>query len=152
MPTSFSIYPSLRLSLFRMDGRITAADGKRCFISYTDHPEFDAGYAMLTDAREVTEVEASFQEILFGASSMLERIKRIAPGTPAIILVQRESVFAMARVLEQVLNFLCRIQMRVVTSPSEVHAGLGLAAGDLNLLLAGGVPQSVAARPELRVV
>lgn len=140
MPTSFSIYPSLRLSVFRMEGTITVAEGKRCFVSYTDHPDFDASYTMVTDARAVTEVEASFQEILFGASSILQQILRVDPGTAAIVIVQKESVFAMARMLEQVVSFLSRIQMRVVTSLADASTLMGEGGFDLGEVLAGRLP------------
>ena len=137
MPTCFSIYPTLQLSTFNMEGTISASEVKDCFATYTHHSDFDPSYPLVMDARRVDEVEATFSEILLAATAVLPRILMLSPGTPAALIANKPHVLSTAKMLEEVLSFLSQIRLRVVTSVPEAALLVGKTEKDTQLLLLG---------------
>lgn len=64
MPYSLTVSRDHRLAFFRFWGVVTADEGRDAFIEYVEHPDFDPGFAMLFDARAVTNVYAVFKTVM----------------------------------------------------------------------------------------
>lgn len=121
----YRIDSDLRLATFRFHGKLTVADGADLFLAYVRDPAFDPCHPMLCDAREITEIEASFL-------SIFTRVARLAPQfaafrTPVVsaVLVNSDTVFGYVRMLEQILDMTTVIKMRPVWTEDEALALTG---------------------------
>jgi hypothetical protein len=121
-----SFHPDHNLFLLRFSGRMTIAEGKAAFLDIMRHDGFHPDVRMLTDTRAVTEAVVDFAGIFAAVHSVLGLMSRFGPGARSVILVGNDTHFGMARMLEQVVDALARLQMRVVSSVAEGAAQVGL--------------------------
>ncbi|WP_421703539.1 hypothetical protein [Aliiroseovarius sp.] len=116
------IHPDLRVAQFRFFGVISVATARRAFEDYVAHPDFDPGFTMISDAREVTELDASYRRIVTNILGLARPLRRFDKGALSIVLVGDETTYGMVRMLEQVLDFFSAIQLRPVWSEEEALA------------------------------
>jgi hypothetical protein len=114
-----NIRPDLKLVCFRFTGQIRVPDVRDAFLDWANRPEFDASYVMLSDGRRVTTVDATFLGILTAAQGVQADLKKFDQGALSVVLVSTQTVFGMARILEQVLDFTSKLKMVTVWSPEE---------------------------------
>jgi hypothetical protein len=130
-----SFHPDHNLFLLRFSGRMTIAEGKAAFLDIMRHDGFHPDVRMLTDTRAVTEAVVDFAGIFAAVHSVLGLMSRFGPGARSVILVGNDTHFGMARMLEQVVDALARLQMRVVSSVAEGAAQVGLSEATLEQIL-----------------
>jgi hypothetical protein len=110
---SFRVYPERRVVFFRFWDDVTTVSAKEAFVQYTKDQNFDPTYLMVTDARGVTSINATFQSILFGVEGLRNLLSKFERGTISAILVKDSTQLGYARMLEQVLAFLSPITVRI---------------------------------------
>lgn len=120
MAYNVKVFPEMRLAYFHFWGEISAATGKEAFLQYTNDESFDPSYLMVTDARDVTKIQATFQTILFGTEGLRSLLARFKPGTISAILLRDSTQMGYARMLEQVLALLSPIEVRIACSEDEL--------------------------------
>ncbi|MDZ4085924.1 MAG: hypothetical protein U1E69_03885 [Tabrizicola sp.] len=106
MAYRFSVVPHKSVTYFKFWDDVTVASAKEAFVQYTRDPNFNPKYLMVTDAREVTEIHATFQGVLFGVEGLRDLLAKFDRGTISAILVSDSTQFGYVRMLEQVLDFL----------------------------------------------
>lgn len=111
----------MRLAYFRFWGEISTTTGKEAFLQYTKDENFDPSYLMVTDARDVTRIQTSFQGILFGAESLHSHLAKFKLGTISAILLRDRTQMGYARMLEQVLALVSPIEVRIAFDEDELR-------------------------------
>ena len=119
MTCRFTIHATLRLGCFRFSDRISISDARQVFVDYVAHADFNAGYAMVTDARTVTAIDASFVGILTNVQGLLVPLRQFEKGAVSVILVAGQTTYGMARMLEQVLDYTSKIKVRIASTEAE---------------------------------
>ena len=130
-----SFHPDHNLFLLRFSGRLTISEGKAAFLDIMRHDGFHPDVRMFTDTRAVTEAVVDFAGIFAAVQSVLGLMNRLGPEALSVILVGNDTHFGMARMLEQVVDALARLQMRVVSSVAEGAAQVGLSEATLEQIL-----------------
>jgi hypothetical protein len=141
MPYDLTVLPQARLALFRFHGMVTVAEAKAAFEDYVAHPGFDPRFVMLSDARAVTEIDATFGAIFVNVLGLGGLLRRFSDEALSVVLVEEGMVFGMVRMLEQVLDALSRIKMRIAWTVEEAATLTGRPAEALHALLAGHTPR-----------
>lgn len=121
MGYSIFVFPTERVALFRFQGIMTADQGLAAFQDYLKHDNFDPSFTMLTDARNVIDVDAKFLDILAKVSSLKPVLQKFQAGALSVILVEHMGPFGMARMLGHVLNMFCEIELRVASTLHEIQ-------------------------------
>ncbi|MFN5998716.1 MAG: hypothetical protein ACK47C_05980 [Paracoccaceae bacterium] len=121
MAHRFTIIPEKRTAFFKFWDEVSVASAKNAFVSYTLHKDFDPTNVMVTDAREVTSIHASFQSVFFEVQGLRELLGRFAPGAVSVILVRDSTQFGYARMLQQVLDYMSPIKLLVAYSEDELR-------------------------------
>jgi hypothetical protein len=119
MKSSLRILSKKGVSLFHFSGEMTIADGRQAFVEYVNHEEFDPAYVMITDARGVTSIEATFKGVLSAVFGLAGLIKKFRSGAKSVILVQDPSQFGYARMLEQILDYSSPIRVQIALCEEE---------------------------------
>lgn len=132
MQNGFAIDKSRGLAFFHFSGEMTAAEGKRVFIEYVNHPDFDPTATMITDARAVTGVSATFTEILSNVRGMPALLRLFEKGALSVILVSSEVPFGMARMLQAVLEMFSEIKLEVVLGEDLDFSGLNVCVSEIH--------------------
>jgi hypothetical protein len=117
----FKILPEKRVAFFKFWDDVSTVAAKEAFVRYTKDEDFDPAYLMVTDAREVTSIHATFQGILFGVEGLRDLLAKFERGTISAILVSDSTQFGYARMLEQVLDFLSPITVRIAFDEDELR-------------------------------
>lgn len=120
MPYSISIDADKRLGFFTFSGQVSTSQAKQAFLDYVAMDGFDPSYVMFSDARRVTHIDAHFFDIFSNVQGLAAPLKRFERDALSVVLVSDDLVFGMTRMLEQVLELLSGIKMRVTRS--ETHA------------------------------
>lgn len=120
MAYRFSVVPQKSVTYFKFWDDVTVASAKEAFVQYTRDPNFNPKYLMVTDARDVTEIHATFQGVLFGVEGLRDLLAQFDRGTISAILVSDSTQFGYVRMLEQVLDFLSPIKVRVAYNEREL--------------------------------
>jgi hypothetical protein len=118
----FRIFPEERIAFFKFWDDVSTASAKEAFVRYTRDENFDPAFLMVTDARDVTRIDASFQGILFGVEGLRDLLGKFERGTISAILVSDSTQFGYVRMLQQVLDFLSPIKMRIAYDEEELRA------------------------------
>jgi hypothetical protein len=126
LPYRLKIIPEKKLAFFAFAGHLTASEGRAAFIEYTDHELFCPTYPMLSDARGVSGIDASFPDVFAKMVSLGSRLRTFKSPVLSIVLVRTEVQFGYARMLEQVLAAMSLIQLHVVTEEAEALRLAGL--------------------------
>jgi hypothetical protein len=126
LPYRLKIIPEKRLALFTFSGLLTASEGRAAFVEYTDHKLFCPTYSMLSDARGVSGIDASFPDVFAKTVSLGSRLRIFTRPVLSIVLVRTEVQFGYARMLEQVLDAASLIHLHVVTDEAEALRLAGL--------------------------
>lgn len=119
---SFRIYPEKRVAIFKFWDEVSTASAKQAFVQYTSHEDFDPSYVMLTDAREVSRIDATFLGILHGVEGLRDVLAKFDRGTISVVLVKDSTQFGYVRMLEQVLDFLSPIRIRIAFQDDDLRA------------------------------
>lgn len=122
MAYSFKVFPEKRIAFFKFWDDVSTASAKEAFVQYTRDESFDPTYLMVTDARGVTKIRATFQSVLFGVEGLRNLLTKFEKGTISAILVSDTTQFGYARMLEQVLAFLSPITVRIAFHEDELRA------------------------------
>lgn len=134
MSYHFAIHPSQKIACFRFSDRVNISEARQAFVDYVAHPDFQPDYAMLSDARAVTGIEASFVGILTNVQGLSAQLRNFEKGAVSVVLVAGATTFGMVRMLEQVLDFTSKIKMRIATTEGEALAEVGLPDADFAAL------------------
>jgi hypothetical protein len=118
----FAIFPERRIAFFKFWDDVSTVSAKEAFIRYTNDENFDPAYLMVTDARAVTSIHATFQSILFGVEGLRDLFAKFERGSISAILVSNTTQFGYARMLEQVLAFLSPITVRIAFHQEALRA------------------------------
>lgn len=121
MAYSFKVFPEKRVAFFRFWDDVSTASAKEAFVEYTKDENFDPTYLMVTDARGVTEIHATFQSVLFGVEGLRDLLAKFKRGTISAILVRDNTQLGYARMLEQVLALLSPITVRIAFREDELR-------------------------------
>ena len=119
MPCSLTVSPAHGLAFFRFWGVVTADEGRDAFIKYVEHPDFDPRYAMLSDARAVSNVDADFRTVMTKVDALTDRLRKFKQTTLSTVLVKNSVAFGMARMLGTLLYKDSNIRIAVTTSETE---------------------------------
>lgn len=122
MAYRIKVFPEKRVAFFKFWDDVATVSAKEAFVRYTKDENFDPTYLMVTDAREVTNIHATFQDVLFGVEGLRDLLAKFEPGTVSAILVSDSTQLGYARMLEQVLAFLSPITVRVVFDEDALRA------------------------------
>jgi hypothetical protein len=117
----FKVFPEKRIAFFKFWDDVSTVAAKEAFIQYTKDENFDPSFLMVTDAREVTKIHATFQSVLFGVEGLRQPLAKFERGTISAILVSDSTQFGYARMLEQVLAFLSPIVVRIAFHEDELR-------------------------------
>lgn len=109
------------MAFFKFWDDVSIGSAKEAFVRYTQDENFDPSYLMVTDAREVTSVHASFQGVLFGVEGLRDQLANFEHGTISAILVRDGTQFGYARMLGQVLDFLSPIKVHIAFDEDELR-------------------------------
>lgn len=109
MHHDITIIPEKRIALFDFQGDMSVSDGRQVFLDYVRWNNFDPKHVMMTDARKVTSVSATFAQVFAAVQTLREQLGNFERGALSIVLVQNSNQFAYARMLEQILDFLSPI-------------------------------------------
>jgi hypothetical protein len=120
-----TIIPEKGIALFDFQGDMSVNEGRQVFLEYVSCNNFDPKHVMMTDARKVTSVSATFAQVFAAVQTLREQLGNFDRGALSIVLVQNSNQFAYARMLEQILDFLSPITIRVAYNEEEA---LSLAA------------------------
>jgi hypothetical protein len=118
----FKVFPEQRIAYFKFWDDVSIGSAREAFVGYTQDENFDPSYLMVTDAREVTSINASFQGVLFGVEGLRDQLARFEQGATSIILVSDSTQMGYARMLEQVLAFLSPIKVRIAYHEDSLRA------------------------------
>jgi len=113
------ILPDRDVATFRFYGKISVSIARKAFEDYVAHPDFDPGFTMISDAREVTGLDASYRQIVANILGLARPLRRFDKEVFSVVLVGDETTYGMVRMLEQVLDFFSAIQLRPVWSEAE---------------------------------
>ena len=116
---ALTIRAEQRVACFRFWDLVTIEEARQAFLEYVALPGFDPGYVMMSDASAVTSVEAGFIGVLLGVQGLAQQLKNFDRGALSVVLVKKDTVFGMVRMLEQVLDFASPIKLRIVWTPAE---------------------------------
>lgn len=125
MPYQILPMPSHGITAFKFTGEMSADEGRQAFVEYTSRPDFDPNHWMITDAREVTGVKATFKDVTRGVASLVGRLRLFRTPVRSVILVDGESPFVWSRVVDQVLEKYSPIEVRVTRDPLEAMVLIG---------------------------
>lgn len=138
MPYSISIHAERNLAVFTFSGEVSTSQAKQAFLDYVAMDGFDPRYVMLSDARDVTQIDAQFFEIYANIQGLSKPLKKFERGALSVVLVADELVFGMTRMLEQVLELLSGIKMRVTRCETDALHLCGLNDTSFEVLTAKG--------------
>lgn len=115
------IYPEQRISFFEFWDEVSTSSAKDAFVQYTADINFNPAYVMVSDARNVTNIVTSFRGILHGVEGLRDLLSRFERGTISAVLVSNTTQFGYARMLEQVLDLLSPIRLRIACNEDELR-------------------------------
>lgn len=121
MAYRFKVFPEKRIAFFKFWDDVSTVSAKEAFVQYTKDENFDPSFLMVTDAREVTNIHATFQSVLFGVEGLRQLLAKFERGTISAILVSDSTQFGYARMLEQVLAFMSPIVVRIAFHEDELR-------------------------------
>ncbi|MBL6427404.1 MULTISPECIES: hypothetical protein [Maritimibacter] len=130
MSYSIRIHPDRRIAVFHFSGVLNPQVGKQAFLDYIRMPDFDPHFAMLTDARQLNGVEASFPEIVSGVMKVMRNLRQFDQPVRSVILVNSEKPFVVARLLDQVLERASKIRIHIAREEHEALALVGCSDTD----------------------
>ncbi len=113
MPYKIQIHTPREIALFRFDGAVTVKEAKQAFLDYVDLPGFNPDFVMLSDARAVTQIDAGFTQILTSLFGLSRPLSKFSSGALSVVLVGSDTVFGSARMLEQALDYVSKIKLRI---------------------------------------
>lgn len=125
MKYRIDVFPEHEIALFHMCGHVTVKEAKQCFLEYVAHPEFHPNYVMLTDARGVTEIDGTYRDILFGVMGLVAPLRRFKKQALSVVLVDSDLAFGMGHILQQVLDSVSPIRMRLTEDEATALALMG---------------------------
>ena len=128
-----------RLFALIMHGIIPVEEGRRAFLEIVAHPGFDPEIPIYVDIRAVTEVDADFPRVFMAVQAVKAEMRHFGDMSCMVILAGDGSAYGMARMLQQVVEAVARLRMRVVASMGEASALLGLSAEILETVSGAGV-------------
>jgi len=137
MPYDITLYPDLSLAYFRFFGQLSISGAKQAFLDYVALPGFDPAHVMLSDARDITGIEATFLGILGNIYGLAAPLRKFDRGALSVVLVSDDVSFGMVRMLEQVLDMTSRIKIRAVWSEAEALSLAGRHGGSIQGYLKG---------------
>jgi hypothetical protein len=126
----FVLHADQKVACFRFHDVLSVTSARQAFVDYVAHPDFDPGYTMLSDARDVTKIDASFISILTAVQGLSAHLSKFDKGAMSVVLVSNSTTFGMVRMLEQVLDFASRIKMRIAWTEDEALTIAGLTDAD----------------------
>lgn len=136
MTCRFSIHVDQGIACFKFTDRIAIGDARQVFVEYVAHANFDPGFAMLTDARGVTGIDASFVGILTNVQGLSVPLRQFERRAVSVILVAGGTTFGMVRMLEQVLDFASKITVRIARTEASALTAAGRPDADFARLFA----------------
>ena len=129
MTYAIQIHPQEHLAGFLFHGPVSVAQGTRAFLDYIRMPGFDPTHNMLTDARDVTAVEADFHRIFFHVANLLPQLGHFPKGSLSVVLLAGEPVLGHIQTLSKVLEWSSNIRMVSTRDESQALQLLGVRAG-----------------------
>ncbi len=122
MPYKIQVHTPRQIALFRFDGAVTVKEAKQAFLDYVEMPDFNPDFVMLSDARTVTQIDAAFTQILSNLFGLSRPLSKFSSGALSVVMVSDDTVFGSARMLEQALDYISKIKLRIcVTEASAMQ-------------------------------
>ncbi len=140
-----SFHPETETFILRFEGRFDVPTGKAAFLAIVRHPSFTPASGIFWDVRAVTEAIVEFGPLFAAVQSVLAALLRFNAESRAVILVEDDTHFGMARMLEQIVDAVSPLHVRVARTLSEAERHLALPEGRLSDLLTdvpGDLPQA----------
>lgn len=121
----YRIQSDRNLATFQFTGKLTVPDAADVFLAYVRDPGFDPLFSMICDAREVTEIEASFLSIFTRVARLAPQLAAFREPVVSAVLVNSQTVFGYVRMLEQILDMTTVIKMRPAWTEEEAMTLVG---------------------------
>ena len=126
-----------RLFVLVMKGTVAVNEGRQAFLSILDHPGFEPMIPILVDIREIEEIVADFKGVFMAVQVLKSRMASLNRKSLFLVLAGDGASFGMARMLQQVVEVITELRMKVVATPAEACARLGCSETVLEGLVAG---------------
>lgn len=137
---SVKIHPEFRLVHFRFCGPLSVSLFRRAFLDFVESPQFDPTFLMLTDVRDVSEIDADFVSIFSAVQGMSRVFSLFREDVLCVLLAKKDLHFGMSRMLAQILELYSPIRIWSVRSQDEACKSSGLDPAVLDGILAEGMP------------
>ena len=137
---SVKIHPEFRLVHFRFCGPLSVSLFRRAFLDFVESPQFDPTFLMLTDVRDVSEIDADFVSIFSAVQGMSRVFSLFGEDVLCVLLARKDLHFGMSRMLAQILELYSPIRIWSVRSQDEACESSGLDPAVLDGILAEGMP------------
>ncbi|MGB4828672.1 MAG: hypothetical protein WBP18_15640 [Paracoccaceae bacterium] len=124
-----------RIFILQFRDRMTVSEARQGFVDIVAHPEFDPAIPIFAVLRGVTELVADFPGIFGAVQAVRKQIKRFGPGSKCVILAGNEVHYGVARMLEQIVDAMSQLRIRVVARADEAAKALGLTVEALEALM-----------------
>jgi hypothetical protein len=136
-----TLHPDRKLVHFRYRGTLTVTEFRRSFLDFVDSPQFDPTWLMLSDLREVSEIEADFASIFAAVQSMPRVFAKFQNEVLCVLLASKDVHFGLSRIMAQVVEIYSPIKIWSVRSEAEACALSGLDPAVLAQILSEGRPE-----------
>lgn len=134
MTFAYSIHDERNLAYFRMPANIGVTGCADMLRRYVEDPRFDPGRRMLTDATEVTEIDASFLGIIVAVERLAPLIGRFSKKADSVLLVASGHSFGMARMMQQVVEPVSALRFHITHDVADALHLAGQTDTDLTAL------------------
>lgn len=131
---SIAIRADHGIAYFRFRARLSPDLGRQAFADYVEMPDFKPTHRLFWDLRDVTEIDADFTRIFASVQSLSGAFRRFETEAPGVVLVKDAMQYGLARMMEQVVDALSLIRIRVTDRADEAAALLGLRPDELEAL------------------
>ena len=138
---TMTLHPDRALVHFRFRGPLTVAVFRRAFLDFVESPQFDPTWLMLSDIREVTEIEADFASIFEAVQGMSRVFALFREEVLCILLAAKDVHFGLSRMLAQIVEIYSPIKIWSVRSEAEACALSGLDLQVLAQVLSEALPE-----------
>ncbi len=125
MPYRFLLHREQKVACFRFERALSLGAARQTFVDYVRAPGLGPSHVLLTDARSVTDVNASIVGNVTSLQGLAADLRHFDKGGHSVILVNNRTTFGMVRMLERVLDFMNRVKIRLAWTAEEALALAG---------------------------
>ena len=129
-----TFHPDIETFVLRFEGRFDVPIGKQAFLDIVRHPSFTPASRIFWDVRAVDDAIVEFGPLFGAVQSVIAALLQFTAESRAVILVEDDTHFGMARMLEQIVDAVSPLRVRVARTLAEAERHLALPEGLLSKL------------------